>query len=171
MNSKVTARGLRYLGTASILMLVFLGCTPTAEFYQGNRVASEQAVRIVPGGPHQGTFETFDLVVNYAYAQDGDSFKINGQATLGDHYRRLYSRLNYLHVYLFCLDSDDRVVKTISLVHALTPDPKELFAFERAVNLPSGATGIAFGYDGSVSESGDNSESGGSHSYFFQLPL
>lgn len=136
------------------LLLVGSGCaaTPTAALFQGNPVDSQQVVAMQTGGPHGGTFENFDIRIEYRHTLDGAVFELAGGATLGAHYQMMYDRIRDLRIYLFFVDSDARVLETASLVWAAVGSTSQPLGFSRFLKVPEGAAGFAFGYDGKVSE-------------------
>ncbi len=157
-----------YLGFTCLLMLVIAGCVATSEMFVGNSVAPERVVAIQGSGPNNGFDEDFDVSIRYDFTRVGDVLKISGQVALRERYTQLYGTLTHLYTYLFFVDESSRVLETVALATAMTGDPAERLNFSRSLNVPNGAVGISFGYDGGVVEG----EVRLSTSYtFYRLPL
>jgi hypothetical protein len=103
-------------------------------------------------------------LINYEFQQNGEALEISGQSSLGEHYQMLYSRLRRFNVYLFFLDEGSVVLKTVELLNVATDRTNDTFEFRRSLRVPSGATGLAFGYRGRVEENQERD-------HFYQLPL
>ena len=152
------------LGLVCVLAIVISGCGETAMMYRGNTVSSVPVVTLQEDFPRAGTWETFDLVIDYEFAQDGDVLEITGEVALTQHYHIVYDRLRHLYVYLFFVDTNSQVLETFSFVGNLTGSTEERLRVSRRYKIPIGATGISFGYDGAA---GDCE----SHTSFYKLPL
>lgn len=157
-----------YLGLTCLLVLIVAGCVATAEMFHGNFVSTEQVISIEGPGPKNDRLENFNVKINYEFARVDDALKISGQVVLTERYPLLYGQLRYLYVYLFFVDETSRVLETVSLATAMTGDPYERLEFSTSLNVPTGAVGISFGYDGEVREGED--ESSGIDN-FYSLPL
>ncbi len=156
------------LGLTCLLALVFVGCVTTSEMFRGNSVSPERVVAMQSSDPKNGSIENFDIKIRYGFVRVDDVLKISGQAVLTERYEQLYIGIKHLHVYLFFLDDTSRVLETVSLATATTGDADELLEFAQSLNVPIGAVGISFGYDGEVKRGGDANSSS---DLFFLLPL
>jgi len=141
-----------WLAVATLFIVFASACAETAMRYHGNKVATADVVAILEQGPHRNSWTTFDISIEYEYSQSGDTFKIAGEAVLGDHQRNIYHLLKNLSVYLFILDADSRVIETVSLVNALNEKTDASMNFDLLLHKPSSAAGISFGYTGYVCE-------------------
>ncbi len=153
------------LGLTCMLLFVVSGCVETSMMYHGNLPSSAMnVVALQEGGPYAGTWETFDLLIDYKYIQGGDILEISGQAVLSEHYQMNYNALTRLYVYFFFLDEDSRVLKTANLVRSGAGTVDERLTFSQQYNIPAGTAGISFGYDGSAREMRTTTS-------FYELPL
>jgi len=157
-----------YLGFILLLILAVAGCVTTAEMFHGDSVSPEQVIAIQESGPNKSYDQNFDIIISYEFVRSGDVLEISGQAILTDRYPQIYASLKYLHVYLFFLDDTSRVLETIALASSMFGTLDERFEFSKSLNIPTGAVGISFGYDGEAKEGGDHSAS---TSTFYRLPL
>jgi len=156
---------LRRLSLFFPCVLVFLlsGCLPTQELYVGNKVTVEQ-VPLERNAAQSGTWQTFDITIDYNFVAKGDVLEISGQAVLGDHQRMVYDIIRSLDIYLFFLDDDSRVLLTEPLNQTLTGSTEQTAFFSYSYNIPDGTRSLSFGYSGEVTEQEGQM-------YFYQLPL
>ncbi len=146
------------------LLPLSAGCVETAMLYHGKSVTSAPVVALQAGTPVAGTWETFDLVIDYTYQRNGDTLELSGQAALSQHYQMLYSAVSRMRTYLFFLDQDSRVLETVNFVKAWTSGTEDIQRFSKSYQVPAGTAGISFGYSGAVQ--GEDSVTS-----FFELPL
>ncbi len=147
----------------SLLLLSQAACVPTSELYHGKQIPSGQNETVLQEGSYQGTFETFDISMTYEYLLNGEVLELSGNLALGRHYQRLYTRLQNLRVYLFILDHDSLVSKTVPLLDIASAATEEAFEFKQLIKVPAGSKALAFGYLGKVSELEGTAN-------FYQLP-
>ncbi len=165
MNKKIKSI---YMGCTCLLILAVAGCVTTAEMFQGGSVSPEQVFAIQETGPNKGYDQNFDIIISYEFVRSGDVLEISGQAVLTDRYPKTYESLNYLHVYLFFLDDSLRVLETVALASSMAGNLDEHFEFSQSLNIPTGAVGISFGYDGEARGGGGRMASAYT---FYRLPL
>jgi hypothetical protein len=149
---------------AGFLFLVLSGCVDTSMLYRGNHVSPVHVVTLQESGANAGTWQTFDLVVDYKYTRNGDALEFSGQAELGQHQQALYSRLEYLYFYFFFVDKDSRVLETFSIDNFFPGKTDERVKFTKSFMIPDGTAGFSFGYSGNVIEQQ-------SRMSFYLLPL
>ena len=149
-----------------IFSLVVSGCVETSMMYQGNLPSTAMnLVSLQRDGSHSGTWETFDIRIDYKYIfQSADVLDISGQAALSEHYQMNYGNLSRLDVFMFFLDENSRVLETAKLTRAMTGDVTEIMTFSRQFTVPAGATSLSFGYDGRTGSIRHGSS-------FYELPL
>jgi hypothetical protein len=132
--------------------------------FHGNTVSSVPVVALLEGSPPAGSWETFDLIIDYKYIKQGDRFEISGQTALSQHYQMTYDGIRRMFVYIFFLDKDSRVLETAFLVNAWFGSTRDIQDFSKSYKVPSGTTGVSFGYSGEVSAEMGNKT-------FYELPL
>jgi hypothetical protein len=161
MNSKLKNV---FLGFFYLSVFGMSGCVETAMMYHGNEVSNVQVVTLQEGTKNAGTWETFDLVINYTYLKNKEVLELSGDVELGQSYQIAYDRLRYLDLFLFFTDEDSRVLETVAFRGFLTNTTDDQRKFTRSYNVPAGTVGFSFGYNGAV---------GGrdGHTTFNQLPL
>lgn len=133
------------------LLFVMAGCVPTAELYIGKQVTAAPIVHIEDGANASGTWQTFDVTINYQYQADGDIIDIAGQGELSQHYQMVYDGVRYLYVYLFLLDTDGLVIETIEVPAFLT-STEDKFSFNKPFKANQNIKGFSFGYRGVATE-------------------
>lgn len=147
-----------------LLAICLPGCVETAMKYRGNQIAPVHVVALLDGQQAAGTWQTFDLVIEYTSLKNGDALELSGQVELGQSYQITYDRLKFLDLYVFFMDKDSRVLETVYMPAILTNTTDDRGTFTRSFKVPAGTVGVSFGYDGKV---------GGwdGHTRFYQLPL
>ncbi|MCK4507161.1 MAG: hypothetical protein KAU27_01375 [Desulfuromonadales bacterium] len=153
-----------FLGLFCLSALWVSGCVETAMMYHGNEVTNVQVVTLQEGVQNAGTWETFDVVINYTYLKSGEDLEISGDVELGQSYQVVYDRLRYLDFFLFFTDEESRVLETVAFRGFLVNTTADKRKFTRSYKVPAGTVGFSFGYNGAV---------GGrdGHTRFYQLPL
>ena len=141
----------RHLVMSLCLFFVITGCVPIAELYIGKQVTAAPIVQIQEGANVSGTWQTFDVTINYQYQTDGDIIDLAGQGELGQHYQMVYDGVRYLYVYLFLLDADGLVLETIEIPAFLT-STEDKFAFSKPFKITENIKGFSFGYRGVATE-------------------
>ena len=132
------------------LLFVMAGCVPTAELYVGKAVTSAPIVTL-EGADVSGTWQTFDVTINYRYQTDGDIIELAGQGELSQHYQMMYEGVRSLSVYLFLLDADGIVLATIE-IPAFLSYTEDTFAFKNTFKTNQSMRGFSFGYRGVATE-------------------
>lgn len=142
--------------------LVFVGCVPTAELYVGKYVTAAPIIQLQDATNVSGSWQTFDMTINYSYSTDGDIIELAGQGELSQHYQLVYAGVRSLRVYLFLLDADARVLETIE-IPALLTSTEDKFTFNKSFRVSESFQGFSFGYRGVATDME-------SHEYFDRLP-
>ncbi|MBE0583947.1 MAG: hypothetical protein IH612_09285 [Desulfofustis sp.] len=145
-----------------------VACQPSISPYADNYFDPQLTIPLVVGTPQEGTWQTFDLAIDYRYHATG-TIEVSGTAALGRHYQDLYERLNKLDLYLFLLDDASKVLESKKIGQALATDTDTVVTFSETLSLPPGASHLAFGYEGRVQASDTERGSGGD--WFYKLPL
>ena len=144
------------------LMVIFLAsivaCQGISNQYRGATVEPDCQIFLLEDVPHEGAWQTFDLNIEYTYEKKTGMLQLSGVAEVSDHYIQLYARLSRLHITLYYLDTDNKVLesKLILIASSIYIDGK--FKFKHNLEIPPETTSITFGYDGRVY--GGNGEGG-----------
>ena len=133
------------------LCFVLSGCVAGTELFIGKQVTDAPIVQLEDGAPASGTWQTFDVTINYQYQTDGDIVELAGEGELSQHYQMVYNRVRSLRVYLFLLDADGLVHETIE-IPALLTTTEDKFSFNRQFKVSADVKGFSFGYRGLVWE-------------------
>lgn len=157
MNVKV----LVLVAVAVALFSVTSGCVPPADLYVGKPV-SAPVVTLHEGPGSAGTWQTFDMTINYSYVLKGGVLQISGQGELSQHYQMNYDEVSRLRVFLFLLDGDGKVLETVD-INAYLANTEDKFTFNMPNKAPENIKGFSFGYSG-VARDRDG------QNYFYSLP-
>mgnify|MGYP001194567041 CR=1 FL=1 len=153
----------RMLILATVILSGLFACQNPATFFVGRPVEPILQIPITTAPTQNGVWQTFDLVINYTLYNNDDQIEVTGRAELGEHYQRLYNRVTQLDLYLFLLDGNAAVLKTIPLNGSLLRSTGEEITINTTVLKPVGLKALSFGYRGSVT-------SLDSHTSFDELP-
>jgi hypothetical protein len=142
-----------FVSTSLVLMLMLFvaGCSIKSHGYLDKTVSPDTVVALQRDGVHNGTWQTFDLVIDYQYEYDEGLLYVTGQIELGQHYQIVYDRVRSLWVYLFLTDADNVIIESISLPANMT-GTEDRSRFSRYVKVTDDVRGLSFGYDGRVYE-------------------
>ena len=137
----------------ALLCLIFAvtGCVPTSELYIGKPVTSAPVIEFQKAENAAGTWQTFDVTINYTYTVSGGLIEIAGQGELSQHYQMMYNNVRTLRVYLFLLDGDGIVLETVGIPAFLT-STEDKFTFNIPFKVNERIKGFSFGYSGVASE-------------------
>ena len=136
---------LLFLGVA-----LTLGCQSTSTFYVGEKVEKPNLrVPLSANKQQSGTWQTFDLIINYSIEKGQDSLTLTGQVQFTQHYRTVYNQVQRMDLYLLFLDEESRVLKTVALPTFFT-GIEDISPIKTTQPLPSGTRAISFAYAGVV---------------------
>ena len=144
------------------LIFAVTGCVPTSELYIGKPVTSAPIIEFQKAENAAGTWQTFDMTINYTYTASGGLIEILGQGELSQHYQMMYNSVRKLSVYLFLLDGDGVVLETVKIPAFLT-STEDKFTFNIPFKVNERIKGFSFGYSGVATEMEGQS-------YFDSLP-
>lgn len=131
-------------------LLVIHGCAmPKGSV--GRYVPPDDVVSLKDSGVHSGTWQTFDMLIDYEYEIDGSLLIVSGKGELSEHYKLLYYNVRYLWLYLLLLDSEGIILESISLpVHLLNTE--DSFQFKQHLKYSGKVNGFSFSYRGMAYE-------------------
>jgi len=137
----------------AILCLIFAvtGCVPTSELYIGKPVTSAPIIEFQKAEITAGTWQTFDVTINYTYTVSGGLIEITGQGELSQHYQMMYNNVRTMRVYLFLLDADAVILQTVEIPAFLT-STEDKFTFNIPFKVNQSMKGFSFGYRGVASD-------------------
>lgn len=146
------------------LPILLTGCQTTSNYFAGTRVEPALQIPLRPGETKSGVWQTFEMIIQYDAEMGQENLRISGHGELSQHYQLLYSKLRRFDLYLFVLDDEHRVLKTVTLHPGLLLDTEDKIPFDRTVSLPANTAGLSFGYSGKA----DSAE--GDTDVFWELP-
>ena len=103
------------------------------------KVAPQNRIAILQGGPHNGSWESIDVFIEYQYVKQPGTLKLN----YGGHAKHGYDQLSVWELFL---DSQGKILDTKSIFNSgfrqkLTRDKR---SFEKTFEIPVGTTQFAF---------------------------
>jgi hypothetical protein len=102
-------------------------------------VAAQDRIALIQGGPHQGSWESSDVILEYQYVAQPGSFKLN----IGGSAKRGYDQLS---VWILFLDAEAKVLETKSVYNSGFREklPRDRGGIEKIFEIPMGSTQFAF---------------------------
>jgi len=150
------------VSTIVCLLFIATGCVPISDLYIGKPVTSAPVIKFQDHENAAGTWQTFDVTINYNYSRSDELIEITGQGELSQHYQMVYDGVRTMRVYLFLLDADGIVIKTVDIPTFLTTT-EDIFTFNVPIKGSENIKAFSFGYSGVVSDREGQS-------YFDSLP-
>jgi len=137
----------------ALLCLIFAvtGCVSTSELYIGKPVNSAPVIEFQKAEITAGTWQTFDVTINYTYTVSGGLIEITGQGELSQHYQMMYNNVRTMRVYLFLLDADAVILQTVE-IPAFLMSTEDKFTFNIPFKVNQSMKGFSFGYRGVASD-------------------
>ena len=147
---RVACRGVLWVCCGVLLA----GCQDVRFSYKGTTARPENRIPLAMDVPAAGRWVAPDLQIHYRLTPAAGRLKISGEVVLAARLQKGYMAADRLFVGLNLLDDDNLVLE--SLVFAVSGHREAIrtWHFEREMQLPLGASGLAFSYDGKVSEGG-----------------
>lgn len=138
--------------------LLLTACQDVRFSYKGTTARPENRIALAAGASVSGRWVTPDLEIQYRVSTVADRLHITGDVVLAARLQTGYTAVDRLFVGLNLLDDDNLVLE--SLIFALSGhrQPLRSWHFERELAMPPGTSGLAFSYDGKVSEGGGGTD-------------
>ncbi|MGD8524180.1 MAG: hypothetical protein PVF56_23725 [Desulfobacterales bacterium] len=136
-------------GVCVILLGSLVACQGGIGSYAGKTVDAKDRIELLEGGPHRGSWETRDLLVEFQYSREPQDLKISGLIKLQEYLRNIYWLKN-LYLRLHFVDAGGKVMADQALLKSvsnLKRVPSEV-PFQVELKIPGDAAAIAFIYRG-----------------------
>ncbi len=128
-----------------VIFLVSLAACQSGLFsYRGRIVEPDKRLALSKGGPHKGSWQTFDLTVEYQYEQKAGKLQLSGDAELSHHNKANYEMLHHFYLTVFFLDIEGKVLDSELVLNAISSDLDDTFSFKKNLEIPSNAVSITF---------------------------
>ncbi len=126
---------------------------------EGTVATQEENIVLLEGGPHEGTWQTPDLIVSYSYTSQPDSFRIKGEVNLGDRLKKSFTTVNHFSVRANLLSEEKRILKSFNII-IWGNQVIRTWGFDNSVPPPDGMKAMNFSYSGVAAEGGGISKDG-----------
>lgn len=160
--------------TSVCLLTTLVACGSIFRSYKGLTVPAENLIALQNEGPHEGSWQTEDVSINYQYTKDVDNFKISGLIDFDESLKANYNRLDDFMLRIYFVNSENKIIGNLPVSPFTFFDRIEETSFKRNVVLPPDTHAMVFSYSGSVSEGGSakgrQGEGGGGGWNFWKLP-
>jgi hypothetical protein len=127
-----------------ISLVSIVACQGSLFSYRGRTVEPDRRIDLLEGGLHEGSWQTFDLTIEYQYEKKADKLQLSGVAELSDHYKYNYESLDNFYLTAFFLDIEGKVLEGKLVLNAITSEPDDKFSFKKSLEIPPGTVSISF---------------------------
>jgi len=127
-----------------ISLVSIVACQSSLFSYRGRTVEPDRRIDLLEGGPHEGSWHTFDLTIEYQYEKKADKLQLSGVAELSDHYKYNYETLDHFYLTVFFLDIEGKVLDSKLVYNAISSYLDDEFYFKKNLEIPSNAVSITF---------------------------
>lgn len=135
-------------------MVAATSCKTLQTDYRGTSVHPENRIDLRGGGPHNGTWNTGDLSVDYTYSHNQSHLVFQGIVDLAESLKTGFRTVDYLYLSLHFLDDENKAIEIKPIFVSGNHRMIKKWKIRRTFELPFATTAIAFGYKGRVSEDG-----------------
>ncbi len=158
-----------------ILMIsILVSCSSLSFSYIGLTVPENNLIYLKNEGTHEGLYQTGDITVNYTYSKNEGRLKISGLINFDNSLKYNFSRIDYFDLWIHFVNSENKIIKNISVSPITFFNEIEATPFEKILELPPDTKAIVFSYSGRVSDGGSSSKDevggGGSSWKFWKTP-
>ncbi len=130
-----------------LLFSVFLSaCAMPSTLSAGETIATP-LIALQAGSPQAGSWQTFDIKIDYEYQLAGETMQISGRAGLSQHYLMMYARLKDLRIFVSFLDANAKVLESSLLATNTSEAINEELQFAKELKLPTSTEKISFKYN------------------------
>ncbi len=156
MNSKKKSPIVFQLFMTFLLITFLVACGGRLSSYRGSWVEEKDRISLQAGGPHQGSWQTRDLSIEYEYQQEPQNLQISGVVNLAD-YLKIMGTLDHLTLEIQLLGANGIVQDTKGIRTFGNRRPIDSFgkmSFHSRLDLSEDTVAMAFSYDGKVTQGG-----------------
>ena len=159
-----------------VVALTVIGCSANQKILNEGRVATqERRVILETGGPHEGVWDSFDVILKYNYTGFPDKFEFKGNVNLVDRYD-LYNQVARFSVVVNFMDKDFLILKSVMVAGQASSIIRQWNFNYSPLELPAGTHAFNVSYSGVAFEGGSEgggmaaASGGGSSWSFWKLP-
>ena len=147
------------IGVCGILLASLVACQGGMGSYAGKIVAARDRVELLEGGPHQGSWQTKDLLVEFRYSRRRQDLQMSGLIK-PQQYLSHFNSMKYLFFRMHFLDADGKVLADQALLKSTgyRTDMPEKMPFQANLKIPPEGAAVAFSYRGRAQGGGERAE-------------
>lgn len=131
-----------------LLGILLVGCQATNGYYQGARADGDTVVALPDGAQSGQHWEDLYLQVDYSLKRVADRLTIEGTFSYTQSTTTIFQRVHDLKLKLYLLDDRQRVLAYRQVARSLGSSLDNEISFREVLELPDGAVGMTFGYEG-----------------------
>jgi hypothetical protein len=157
MNFKIKSALIFKFWMGCLLINLCIACAGGNPLGRGGWVEEDSRIPILDGGPHQGTWQTRDVSINYEYQEATSSLQIAGVIELASYIQNNFNTLEHLRLNIHFLEANGIVLETKRIRafgYRRFFDSLGEMSFNSRFNLTQDTVAFAFSYHGRVTEGG-----------------
>jgi len=148
-------------GLLILLLAGLAACQSGLTSYHGKTADAQNRFDLQEGGPHKGSWQTRDLLVEFQYLRGQQDLQISGLVK-PQTYLRHFNILENLILSLHFVDAGGKVLVDEAIMSAgYRIEMPEKMAFKANLKIPPDSTAIAFSYRGRAFDGGERDRSNG----------
>jgi len=155
MESIKTNKLIFYISLSLFFLIFLAACNASLFSYSNAIVGTENRIALLEGKSSKGSWNTRDLSVNYNYNMDANIMQLSGQVEFDNHLQYNFTSLDHFFLWIYFIDEEGKIIGNKVIAVAGYRRRLKNISFDHNLQIPSNANGIAFGYDGRASESGE----------------
>lgn len=159
MGFRTSVKTIFKAGAAVLLLASLIACQGGLGSYAGKSVDVGNRIELLDGGPHQGAWETRDLMVEFQYLRLRQDLQISGLIKL-QQYLSHFNSMKYLYFRMHFVDGGDRVLADQALLKSIgyRVGMPEKIRFKAELKIPPDGAAFAFSYRGCAQGGGERAE-------------
>jgi hypothetical protein len=140
-----------------LLINLCIACVGGTSLSPGAWVEEEDRISILDGGPHEGSWQTRDLLIHYQYRETTSSLQITGVIEFASYIQKNFRTLEHLKLNIHFLEANGIVLDTKRIKafgYRRFFDLLGQMSFNSRFDLTQDTVGFGFSYHGRVTEGG-----------------
>ena len=145
------------LSIAGLLIQLCAACAGGTALSPGSWVEDQDRIAVLDGGPHEGSWQSRDMTINYEYKEAVKNLQISGGIELADYIPKGFNALEHLKLYIHFLNADGMVLETRNIRNFGYRRHLDLIGemtFNNRFDLTEETVYFAFSYSGKVIQGG-----------------
>jgi hypothetical protein len=141
------------IAAALLLAGLLLACTTQMTRHEGTQATQTERISLNPGGPHAGSWQDDNLLIDYQYTLEPDIFRIQGTVSLTRRLTGTFTTVQNFSVRANLLTDDGTIARSLAIVVVGNSVIRQ-WRFNENTGPPPAVTAMVFSYNGRAIEGG-----------------